>query len=321
MSTKPNNIKIGAFILTGTGLLVAALLAFGARSFLERKTVYETYFSQNVEGLSLGAPVKLRGVSVGKVTRIGFVWNQYRQSSDGYALVEFEVGQNSSLVPPSDNPRAELRKEIDKGLRVRVKGQGVTGVSILSLEYVQDKTKLPISWEPRHAYIPSVPGQLDEMLASIERSLRKLDNIDFEMIGTRVANTLDSLQKLLDQTKTVDVGAVIINANQLVDELRYTNLKLQNLLTNVDSNINTMNLARLSENTSQMVAEITRVSGRVSAVLDGVDPSPINETLANARAASANLNQAIEEFRQYPSSFLFGSEPLPARSVKPASKP
>jgi len=321
MSTKPNQMKIGAFILSGMALLAAAILSLGARSCMEKKTVYETYFSENVEGLSLGSPVKLRGVPVGKVSRIGFVWNQYPKSRESYALVEFEVSENTSLLPPCDDPQVELKTEIDRGLRVRVKGQGVTGMSILSLEYVDDKRKLPISWQPRNAYIPSIPGQCDEMLASIERSLRKLDNIDFELIGARVSTNLDSLQTLLDQAKNANLAGITSNANQLVNELRFTNLKLQGLLTNVDSNIQTMNLARLSENTSAMIAEITRVSGRLSSALDSVDPGPINETLANARAATANLNEAIEELKKYPSAFLFGQEPSPARSVKPAAKP
>jgi ABC-type transporter Mla subunit MlaD len=321
MSAKPNYLKIGSFILSGAALLAAALLALGARTLVEKKTIYETYISENVEGLSLGAPVKLRGVPVGKVTRIAFTWNQYPQSSESYVLVEFEVGEKSSLLPPSDHPETDLNREIDKGLRVRVKGQGITGLSILSLEYVADSSKLPISWQPRNAYIPSVPGQFDQMLASIERSLRKIENIDFETISSRVTTNLVSLQDLLDQTRHVNLVGITSNANQLVEELRFTNLKLQTLLTNADSSINTMNLGKLSDNTAQMIAEITRVSERLSAVIDSVDTSPVNETLINARAATANLNEAIETLKQYPSSFLFGKEPPPAKSVKPASKP
>ncbi len=72
MDTKGNDFKLGAFVLVGFGLLTAGLFAFGAVSYFQRMTLAETYVAGNVDGLAVGAPVTLRGVNVGKVTRIDF---------------------------------------------------------------------------------------------------------------------------------------------------------------------------------------------------------------------------------------------------------
>ena len=67
-----NNFKLGLFTLCGLALLVAGVLAFGARSYLEPTSEFETYIQGDVTGLAVGSAVELRGVRVGKVTRIDF---------------------------------------------------------------------------------------------------------------------------------------------------------------------------------------------------------------------------------------------------------
>src|SRR5262245_263258 len=100
MSTKTNNLKIGVFVLIGLVLLLGSLFALGVRSQLEPKSDFETYVTEDVEGLSVGSPVKLRGVPVGQVTRINFTWNDYPDGGKGYVVVEFEIKDSVSPLPP-----------------------------------------------------------------------------------------------------------------------------------------------------------------------------------------------------------------------------
>ena len=61
---------IGFFILTGTVLLVAMLIAFGGGSWLRDNAVYTMHFNSSVQGLAAGSPVMFRGVKIGQVTAI-----------------------------------------------------------------------------------------------------------------------------------------------------------------------------------------------------------------------------------------------------------
>src|SRR5437867_735390 len=136
MSAKCNNLKLGVFVLAGIGLLVAGILAFGARSFLEKKATVETYIDDEVQGLSVGSPVELRGVRVGKVTRINFCWNEYPQTRSNLVVVVFDIRDDVSPLPPGEAREELVQNEINRGLRARVKAQGITGNCILSLEYI-----------------------------------------------------------------------------------------------------------------------------------------------------------------------------------------
>jgi hypothetical protein len=50
--------------------------------------------------------------------------------------------------------------------------------------------------------------------------------------------------------------------------------------------------------------------------LSDVDARDLHDTLVGLREAVRGLNEAIAQLRSYPSGFLFGDTPPPARSVE-----
>src|SRR3974390_1341917 len=97
MSAKNNSVRIGIFVLVAIALFIVGLLAFGAKSYFAAKTYFETAVPGEASGLSVGSTVQLRGVPVGKVTKIGFAWNQYPDSKTTLIIVDFEV--DGDLLP------------------------------------------------------------------------------------------------------------------------------------------------------------------------------------------------------------------------------
>lgn len=72
MTERQMQLRIGLLVLTALLLFVGFVLSVGKRSamFEERYSLWTTFAS--TEGLSGGAPVRLAGVQVGNVTKIGF---------------------------------------------------------------------------------------------------------------------------------------------------------------------------------------------------------------------------------------------------------
>jgi phospholipid/cholesterol/gamma-HCH transport system substrate-binding protein len=80
-------LRVGGFVLAALVLLVASVIAIGSRSrWLEDRYGLRASF-RSVEGLMVGAPVRLAGLTVGQVTGIGFG----RDPGDGRLLVELSV--------------------------------------------------------------------------------------------------------------------------------------------------------------------------------------------------------------------------------------
>ncbi|MDB6121593.1 MAG: Mammalian cell entry related domain protein [Pedosphaera sp.] len=322
MSARPSNFKIGLFVIIGIGLLLAGLFAFGARSYFQERQVFETYVPGAVQGLSVGSPVKLRGVTIGKVTYVGFVWNEYPQFGTEYVLIVFEVPENRDLLPPATNILAMLKAKIAQGLRARVQGQGITGTSILALDYLDPVRNPPLQvpWTPKHHYIPSAPGQFTEMLASIEKTLRNFEKADFPAILAQLDKVLGSADQLVTNVDRVDFDKLGTNATALVAELRDTNTRLRTTLAEAQAAITGTDLPALGRNTQAMEDRLSRLAIELHRVAAGLDFGNQHETLANAREATEQLKALLSELKQQPSSILFSKPPPPAQSVETPSR-
>jgi phospholipid/cholesterol/gamma-HCH transport system substrate-binding protein/paraquat-inducible protein B len=285
MSTNTNHFKLGLFTLCGLAILIAGILAFGARSYFEPTSLFETYVAGDVTGLAVGSAVELRGVNVGKVTRISFSWGEYQETTPSYVVVEFEMRDDVAPLPPGEARSEMLESAVKRGLRARLKSQGVTGTSFLSLEYLNPDENPPaqVPWTPKHTYIPAAPGQLGELLTSIEKTLRNVEQLNFSNINQLVQDDLKSAGQVLDRVNQVDFGGLGTNANSLLTESRATISQLQPALANIDFNA-------------------------------------LNQTLANAQRTMHDLDDVLAELKNYPSGFLFGSPPPPVKEVQPSTK-
>ena len=322
MSAKANNLKIGLFVIAALTLLLIGLMAFGARSYFEKKTAFETAIAGDVYGLSVGSSVELRGVPIGKVTQIAFIWNEYPQSKMGYIIVEFEVEKRIAPQQDGQNLQAALDADIKKGLRATLKNQGITGTSLLALEYFNPEKNppLPIDYKPRHYYIPSVPGQFTRLLESVEKSLQSFERLDMGSINQSITNALGSASLLAEKLDKIDMRKLADSADTLLAELKITSVKLNATLDEVQATIKGMKLDSIGRNADALLVGLRETNQKLQTVLNNVGAAPVSETVGEIREAADSLNAVLLELKQYPSGFLFGEPPPPARGVQPPQK-
>src|SRR6266581_8443337 len=115
MSVKTHHFRIGLFVLTGALLLVGALFAVGLKAYFGKHDVFETCVTGRVENLSVGALVKLRGVTIGKVSSIEFVGTQYPEYKEQYVVIQFEVPRGAVWSTDTANVQQILNHEIEQG--------------------------------------------------------------------------------------------------------------------------------------------------------------------------------------------------------------
>jgi ABC-type transporter Mla subunit MlaD len=313
-----NEFKIGLFILAGMVILAAGILGFGASRYFEKTTLEETYVAGNVEGLSVGVPVTLRGVRVGKVTRIDFTWNIYPETEPGYVLIEFEIRNSLVRDLPGKSRSDLLTAEVKQGLRARVKAAGFMGTSFLSLEYVdpRDHPLLPVPWRPRYGYIPSAPSQISELFVSAEQSLRKLSQLDFQKIGSLIERDLDAGERLIKHVDAVDFSGIGTNAHGLVSDLRGLGTNVQTFVSGVNGTLKAMKLEGISSKADALLGQLQSTAHQLDSIFSAVEPESVNETLATVRRAVAQLEDTLRQLKEYPSGFIFGSQPHAAQSLE-----
>jgi ABC-type transporter Mla subunit MlaD len=315
MSAKANNVRIGLFVLVAVVLFILGLLAFGAKSYFQQKTKFETAIPGEVYGLSVGSRVELRGVPVGKVTRIAFGWNVYPQSRVTMIVVDFEVDENILPTQMGLSREQVIEEAVKRGLRAMVKNQGITGTSLLSLETLNPAEFPPpeIDYTPRRYYIPSAPAQFTRMLESIEKSLHNIQDLNFAGIGQGITNVLDGVRELTDKLNRIDLKAIGTNANALL-------VQIKELSANLQRTVDDMRLKDLGQNADELLAGLRDSNARLQTILDHAAAAPIEDTIADLRQTLRTLNGVLLELKQYPSGFFLGKPPLPAKSVEPPPK-
>jgi ABC-type transporter Mla subunit MlaD len=303
-------------------LLIAGLLAFGAKNYLSPKTKFETAIPGEVSGLSVGSRVEFRGVPVGKVTRITFAWVLYPQSKSRLIIVQFEVDGDLVPLPAGMDMKSALQQVTDSGLRAMVKSQGITGTSLLALENLnpQNNPPLTLDYTPRALYVPSAPAQFTRMLEAIEASLDHIQRLDIAGIGQSITNTLGAIVQLSDKLGQVDLQGISTNANSVLVEVRNAAVKLQDAVGQVQETIKSMKLDMVSQNADGLVAGLRESNTKLQTVLDRAGAIPLQQTVTELQRALESLNDVLTQLKRYPSGFLFGKPPPPVPGMQPAGK-
>jgi ABC-type transporter Mla subunit MlaD len=318
--------RIGLFVLTGFLLLAGALLAVGILSYFGKSEIFETCLPGKVENLSVGAPVKLRGVTIGQVSTIEFAGTEYPGYKEESVLVHFEVPKDFRWSKET-NLQAMLDTEIGQGLRARVEAQGFIGASFLALEYVDPVLYPvdPIPWKPKHYYIPSAPSQFNRVLTSMEHTLRRIEDLDTADLLLRVQKLIDTANQLLANVNQINFNQLGTNASSLISDFRQTSQDLQHVLADAQgairnaedllkdarTAINGADLPTVSKDTAALEAKLSGAVADLRRVLSSVNVTELNDSLTNVRSATDELTVLLRNLREQPSSVLFSKPPKP----------
>ncbi len=348
MSQRANYFKLGLFVIGAIAAGIIVLLIIGTGRFLQKRVTIETYFNESVQGLDIGSKMKYRGVEVGQVTRISFTYVKYEQDKPmgdrkRYVLVEAQI-QPRLVGGKAANDIASAEStalEVEKGLRVKLAPQGITGTSYLEIDYVDaaNNPPLPIDWAPDNIYIPSAPSTVGQIVNSASEILERIHNLDVESVvnnlnklltttNERVA-ALDtkSLQQRTERTLAKiestlnDIAAKKLSdeAVALLAELRKSNAELQATLSNptfkklpesADAAIQKVRDLVADPKLASSIAHMESTLSRLDRIFGGGE-SDLTSTIENLRQISDNLRDLTEDAKRYPSNVIFGAPPRP----------
>src|SRR4051794_39617858 len=111
MAKKPSPSAVGAFVLGGLTLIVVAITLWGSGRLFEHKYRYICYFPSSVNGLSVGAPVKYRGVPIGSVVEMRVVFEQSIEDTRIPVVIEL-YGKRAQQLGVRREPDPQMVKEL-----------------------------------------------------------------------------------------------------------------------------------------------------------------------------------------------------------------
>ncbi len=256
MNRKIYYTRLGLFVLIGTFLVSATVIYVGSVRLFAREMVLLMYFGESVNGLSVGSPVKFKGVTIGSVSEIQVAYDLNQDIEQSFVPVFAKInldrthrdfGRGGSAAVPVESNLPAL---IENGLRARLEMQSfITGQLYVEFDYFAPPGAEYRLLQHGSSFqeLPTVPSTLAELGASASSIMASVASIDIK--GTndgakRLINTLEEKlavmetakwnTAILDLTASMQTRADELEIRPLIEEMRATNMGLQALVAKVD---------------------------------------------------------------------------------------
>ncbi len=304
--------KVGIFVLAATALGVAAIIYLGSSRIFQSKVRFAVVFSQDIAGLDVDAPVKFRGVPVGRVASIHLsIGSPEAPLRELFmpVIIELnpsrirEIGETTDLGNP-----AVVRTLVTHGLRARLALESfLSGRRYVDLDIVADAP--PPEPPPFPLRYPVIPVYLEPSLMALQADAAKL---------------MGKLQALDLEGLVVDLRAAAAGVARASGRLEDAGRGVPRTLESMDRA-----LAAIRDTARALEKEVPSVAGdargamqRLAAAVDQMDatlrevklslspgapvPAQLEQTLREVGQAARSLRVLADSLERDPSQILRG---------------
>ena len=266
-----------------------------------RRDPYMMYFEGSVRGLSVGAPVEVRGLKIGKVTEIKLDIDLKTGKVRVPVTVELELDR---ILPPErvkqfDGIFGALRGEgrrpgmeymIKSGLRAQLKtGSLLTGQLFVDLDFHPDGPSQELVYGGPYPEIPTVPGTLEAFQKTAMDLMDDLRKLPLDRIANELLGTMQGANRLINGPEW----------QSTIRSLGATLNEVQMLAKTADQRM------------AGLASETAKTLGAVRKTLEGFDSeSPVMvdlaSTLEELATAARSIHALSDYLERHPESLLYG---------------
>ena len=332
MSKPVNPYTIGAFLVGSLALIISAILVFGGGQLLKNKSQYVIYFDSALNGLNIGAPVKLQGVQIGMVKEISIELDQNATRITKPVIIEIDsekvldFGGHPLKVASSLEQRQQTAKQlIDAGIKAQLQSQSLlTGLLYVELNFYRNAplslTGLNYKNLPE---LPAVPTTADQIKNTADEIITKFRQLPIEEIVKDLAATLKEMREIVtsDELKKnrVALAKTLDETEKLVASL---NQNLSPLLINMNATVgdtrimvqeltHEMRPVLLStEKTLNIATDVLKESKQALGSIETLTASdaPLWQSLESLRDAANSTKALTDYLERHPDSIIYGKE-------------
>jgi len=308
MSNSKNiSFAIGAFIVGAIILIFVALLFFSGGRFFSEKEKVIMYFEGSVQGLQIGAPVKLKGVELGQITDI-----QINFQNDNKTVVN---AVTADLVLKRINSKgtritsAFFDEAIKNGLRAQLNFQSfLTGLLYVELDFYPDTQAKLYGLQNDYRELPTVATQFEELSKSFAE-------MDIKGMVTHIDEFAIELNKIV---KSGEIQTTIKNINKAAVSIGKTSNNVDLRITQLSQNIEKTRteidklLAELNTRTPEIAKSIEKSLNDLSYSLEQVNKTAasIQGTVSEDAPLVNQLNSTLNEISRSAQAFRNLTETL-----------
>ena len=290
METRAAYVAVGTFVLALSIGVVIAVLWLAHAQFNEAKTRYDIYFAYVGTGLGQGSPVRISGVTVGRVVRVGL-------DSDNPGRVRVTVEVDGDAPIRSDSVASIEITSLTGGAAVEVT-PGSKSAPPIQMTGTEPN---PIIW--------SRESDIQQLVASFPQLLNKVTDLTVRLSDTlddknraALAATLDNLSKVtaVAAAHSNDIDQLIVNGAADMKDLKQAITSLNDAAVRVDT---------LAANAGDAVNDFRGLVRDNRAPLKDFTQNGLDELrqlLAQTSTLVATMNRTMNSIERDPSLLLYG---------------
>ncbi len=318
---KPRSVVIGAFIVGALLLVFIALLFFSGGQLFSHKERVIMYFEGSVQGLQIGAPIKLKGVVLGEITDIQINF----QSDDKNILtaVTAELALQRINRKGANVDQEFFEGAIQRGLRAQLNFQSfLTGLLYVELDFFPTMPAHLYGFQNDVLELPTVGTEFEEISKNLQDLNIKGVINNLEKLSANIAKLVESgtVEKTLGSVKTaadsIDQTAISFRTdiNAISQELTKTSSELNTLLItlNTQAPAISLNLNNTLTQLQQSLAQFNDTAQTLDTTF--AEDSPLvyqlNRTLKDVSRSANALRDLSDTLEEQPESLLRGKQTL-----------
>jgi paraquat-inducible protein B len=289
MSRRANPTLVGTFVVAAVLVAIFSLLLLGGAALFHRTHDFVLFVDGDVNGLSVGAPVKFQGVRIGSVTSI-----RLRITPQGATpIMPVMISLDESLISSLNETRysfepERFRHSIEAGLRARIDAESfVTGQRYVALLLAPDTPVKLLGLMPELDEIPTLPATSQE----IERLLDQLKNVRLDVLVDDFVQTSRAIRELVSSPEAKALPGAVGRSLDSIDAM------VQTLQASV-------------QRTDEVAAELERTLVAAQALMDPDAPLivQLQTTLQEFGNTARSLRSLAELVERDPGALLRGKE-------------
>ncbi|WP_193182100.1 MlaD family protein [Nisaea sediminum] len=320
METRASYVIVGLFVFAMFASAMGFVIWLGKVELDREVALYDVAFEQQVTGLSVGSPVRYRGIPVGQVLTIGI-------NPDNVEIIDVRI-EIDSKVPIKSDVYAVLES------------QGLTGVGYIQLAGGSNDAP-PLTARPgdevpvlpsRNSVLQDVAAAAPEIAAQLVVLVNRANQILSPENQAALRGTLENLERFSGVLASRS-GAM----EAIIDDLQVTMATMDETVRDIRGDVAVMSeeialtMATTRGTVTALDAEIAAVSDELQVALKNVSDASggaallikdnrdavndfattglyeLTEFLAEGRSLMADMSRLVRQVESDPSRILFGN--------------
>jgi len=317
MSKRVSPAVIGAFVVASFAILVVALIVVGSGRMFTRPIRFICMFQGNLNGLKVGAPVKVRGVQIGTVAEIKLKLSP----SDGRlrpGITELRLPvivdlDRSQLLARGGTgaalERAGFDEMVKQGMRAQLNTESLlTGLLYIDLD-IHPGAPMNLALEPggRYREIPTVQTNLEQIQERLTKALDKFEKIDFQALVVSITDAANSIKNL---TGSPELKATLESLKGTIANLNQAVVSARDLINNANSKVGPLvaDIRESSDEANKTMKETRAALVNLQQTLDPDSPLAVhlNQTLDSLTETSRSLGEFTDYLQRNPGALVRG---------------